>query len=195
MVNEPRPIMDAFALFVSTLVSSTPVLAVIEDLHWSDDASLDALLALVRRSAHQPFLLLLSYRHDELSPGLSQLLVELDRGHTATELVLQPLTPDEIDGMLRAMFNQVEPVRSQFRDAIAALTEGNPFFIEEVIKSLIASGGSRGRRDQANCTEWFSANHACRWPIPVVANTRPGRLAARRQESGRHRRSGLLPAS
>lgn len=141
VVNEPHQLMQAFAQAVSALASSRPVLAVIEDLHWSDDASLDALLRLVRHSVHQPLLLLLTYRHDELSPGLTQLLMELDREHAATELVLQPLTPDEIDGMLRAIFNLAEPVRSEFLDAIAALTEGNPFFIEEVLKSLIASGG------------------------------------------------------
>lgn len=141
VVNEPRRIMEAFAQFVSTLLSSKPVLAVIDDLHWSDDASLETLLGLVRHSVHQPLLLLLTYRHDELSPGLTQLLVELDRGHVATELALQPLTPTEIDGMLRAIFNLAKPVRSEFLDAIAALTEGNPFFIEEVLKSLIASGG------------------------------------------------------
>src|SRR6185503_11377317 len=42
--------------------------------------------------------------------------------------------------MLRAIFNLVGPVRAEFLDAIAALTEGNPFFIEEVLKSLIAAG-------------------------------------------------------
>jgi DNA-binding CsgD family transcriptional regulator len=139
-VNEPHQLLEAFAQFVSGLASSRPVLAVIEDLHWSDDASLDALLGLVRRSVHRPILLLLTYRRDEVSPGLTQLLTELDRGRAATELVLQPLTPDEIDHMLRAIFKLAGPVRSEFLDAIAALTEGNPFFIEEVLKSLIASG-------------------------------------------------------
>lgn len=139
-VNEPHQLREAFAQFVSGLVSRRPVLVVIEDLHWSDDASLDALRGLVRRSVHQPILLLLTYRRDEVSPGLTPLLTELDRGRAATELVLQPLTPDEIDGMLRAIFSLAGPVRAEFLDAIATLTEGNPFFIEEALKSLIASG-------------------------------------------------------
>jgi DNA-binding CsgD family transcriptional regulator len=113
---------------------------VVEDLHWSDDASLEVLLALLRRSMHQPMLLLLTYRNDEASAGLTRLLAELDRERAITELVLRPLTRDEIDGMLRAIFNLAQPVRTEFLDAITALTEGNPFFIEEILKSLIAAG-------------------------------------------------------
>jgi DNA-binding CsgD family transcriptional regulator len=42
--------------------------------------------------------------------------------------------------MLRAIFDQPRPIRSDFLSALYGLTEGNPFFIEEVLKSLIAAG-------------------------------------------------------
>jgi DNA-binding CsgD family transcriptional regulator len=138
--SDPGQLIQALTQFVSRLAAIRPVLMVIEDLHWSDDASLDTLLALTRRSIHQPILLLLTYRSDEAPVGLTRLLAELDRQRSATEIVLLPLTRDEIDGMLRAIFNLAGPVRAEFLDAIAALTEGNPFFIEEVLKSLIAAG-------------------------------------------------------
>jgi DNA-binding CsgD family transcriptional regulator len=139
-VHDPRQLMESLIQFISGLAIRRPVLVVVEDLHWSDDASLETLMSLIRRSVHQPILLLLTYRTDEVSPGLMWLLADLDRRRAATELVLQPLTRDEIDGMLRAIFSLANPVRSEFLDAITALTEGNPFFIEEVLKSLIAAG-------------------------------------------------------
>src|SRR5690349_5094025 len=65
--NEPHQFVEALAQFVGGLATLRPVLVVIEDVHWADDASLDTLLALVRRSLHQPLLLLLTYRPDEVS--------------------------------------------------------------------------------------------------------------------------------
>jgi len=138
--HDPRQLIQALTQFVIGLAATRPVLAVVEDLHWSDDASLDAMLSLIRRSIHQPILLLLTYRSDEVPVGLTRLLAELDRERAATEITLLPLVRDEIDGMLRAIFDLAGPVRAEFLDAITALTEGNPFFIEEVLKSLIATG-------------------------------------------------------
>ena len=42
--------------------------------------------------------------------------------------------------MLRAIFDQPQPIRADFLQAIYALTDGNPFFIEEVIRALVAAG-------------------------------------------------------
>src|SRR5262249_39241310 len=54
---------------------------------------------------------------------------------------LPRLTPSEVDAMLRAIFDQPQPIRADFLHTICDLTDGNPFFIEEVVRSLIAEGG------------------------------------------------------
>ncbi len=138
--QEKRRLFQALAQFLVRLAARQPLFVVVEDLHWSDDTSLEFLLYLARRIASQPILLLLTYRSDEAQPGLSHFLAGLDRERLATELALTRLTSVEVDEMLRAIFGLTRSVRAEFLDALYALTEGNPFFIEEVLKSLIAAG-------------------------------------------------------
>ena len=121
-------------------LATSPLLLIIEDLHWSDETSLEFLRYLARRLAAQPFLLLLTYRSDEVQPTLQHFLAELSREQHPAELVLARFTPTEVDTLLRAIFEQERPMRAEFLDALMNLAGGNPFFIEEVLKALIASG-------------------------------------------------------
>ncbi len=137
--QERRRLFVALSELFISLATKQPVLFVVEDIHWSDETSLEFLHHLARRCAHHPFLLVLTYRDDEMNPGLSTWLARLDREHLAHELVLTALSRDEVDAMLRAIFDRPGPVPSPTLDVIYELTEGNPFFIEEILKSLIAA--------------------------------------------------------
>src|SRR5262249_54027412 len=59
--------------FFATQARLQPVLLIIEDLHWCDEGSLDLLLHLARSCTDLPFLLVLTYRSDEVSPALTHL--------------------------------------------------------------------------------------------------------------------------
>ena len=61
-------------------------------------------------------------------------------GILARQVVLEPLTPTDVQTMLQAIFDLRQPVQPEFLTAIYTLTEGNPFFIEEVLKALVAAG-------------------------------------------------------
>jgi predicted ATPase/DNA-binding NarL/FixJ family response regulator len=137
--QERQRTIQAFVQFVIQR-ATRPLLIVIEDLHWSDEASLDTLLMLARRVASQPILLLLTYRDDERTPELDAFQAVLNRERLAVELPLVRLGSSEVDTMLRAIFELPRPVRAEFLEALYATTEGNPFFIEEVLKALAASG-------------------------------------------------------
>jgi DNA-binding CsgD family transcriptional regulator len=130
----------ALERFIFAMAERAPLLLLVEDLHWSDDASLDCLLHLAQRLAGRRILLLLTYRRDEAGGALGRFLVALNRARLADELSLAPFTPDEVDIMLRAIFEQSRPVSPEFRNAVYTLTEGNPFFIEEVLKALLSAG-------------------------------------------------------
>lgn len=144
--QEKRRLFQALTQFLQQLTTTSksrpgqPLLVVFEDLHWADDASLEWLLYLARQLGTQPILVVLTYRQDESQLSLNQLLAALDRMPFASEFVLAPLTRSEVDAMLRAIFNLTQSPRSEFLDTLYALTEGNPFFIEEVLKSLISAG-------------------------------------------------------
>ncbi|HEY7849235.1 MAG TPA: AAA family ATPase [Ktedonobacterales bacterium] len=117
-----------------------PALIALEDVHWADGTSLDYLLHLARRVAHLPVLLVVTYRSDEVHPALRHFLAGLDRERLATELALAPLGRSEVGDMLCATFALVRPPRTDLFAALYELTEGNPFFIEEVLHILVAGG-------------------------------------------------------
>ena len=93
------------ARFLTCQTLEHPVLLVVEDLHWSDDTSLELLYYLARRycSAY-PLLILLTYRSDELSTNLRHFLAQLDRERLAQEIPIDRLSKSGVEAMLRAIF-------------------------------------------------------------------------------------------
>jgi DNA-binding CsgD family transcriptional regulator/tetratricopeptide (TPR) repeat protein len=137
---EQRRLFEALTNLFLHQAQAGPVLLIVEDLHWSDQASLEFLLYLVRRMAEHPMLLLLSSRGADDQPGLVELLAGLDREPIAQEIRLDALTRAEVAELLKAILGQPQPLSAEFVGTIYSLTEGNPFFAEEICTSLIASG-------------------------------------------------------
>ena len=138
--REKRRLFHTLTRLLTQLAETEPVLLVTEDLHWSDDSSLEFLLHLSRRIASQPIALLMTYRSEEVLPQLRHFLAGLDRERLAAELALGPLNAAEMEQMLRAIFGLDRPAQRGLVDALHTLTDGNPFFIEEVLRSLVATG-------------------------------------------------------
>ena len=145
--QEKRRLFAALAQLFLRQAIQHPVLLIVEDLHWSDQVSLEFLHYLVRRCAASPLLVLLTYRSDEVHPGLRHFLAQLDRERLALEFALAPLTRSEVSAMLYAIFTLrrsmlTVPLLAQgdLLDDMYALTEGNPFFIEELLKSFLETG-------------------------------------------------------
>src|SRR3989440_3388233 len=145
--HEKRRLFAALAHLFLRQATKQPALLIVEDLHWSDETSLDFLHFLARRCPASPLLVLLTYRSDEVHPGLSHFLAQLDRERIAQEFALAPLTRSDMSAMLHAIFDlrrsvfMVPPLaQGELLDTMYALTEGNPFLIEELLKSLIEAG-------------------------------------------------------
>src|SRR5262249_13944935 len=112
------------------LARSRPILYVLEDLHYADPASMDLLVFVAARATGIPILFLLAER---VGPGMPE--IRPSRANF-TQLVLQPLTEEEAARIVETTV----PVPEDLRDRIVARAGGNPFFIEESIRSLIESG-------------------------------------------------------
>src|SRR6266702_2947598 len=135
--QEKRRLFGAMTHFCTRLVTRQPLLLVVEDLHWCDDIGLECLFHLARHTARLPLFLLLSYRNDEVSARLRHWLATFDRGHLAQEVVLARLSLVDVDAMLQAIFALHASLHTGLLGSIYALTDGNPFFIEEVLKELM----------------------------------------------------------
>jgi predicted ATPase len=55
----------------------------------------------------------------------------------AQEVVLHPLSRDEVDALLCAIFDIPQPIRLEFLDGVFAFSEGNPYYIEELLRALL----------------------------------------------------------
>src|SRR5579875_722469 len=135
--EEKRYLFAAMVHFVMEQAMQHPVFLIIEDIHWCDDVSLELLLHLVRRCRRVPLLLLLTYRHEEQHPRLRRWITQLDRERVVQECSLKSLSRDDVAGMIRVMLNLQQEVNA---DLLNTLSEGNPFFVEELLKSLMTSG-------------------------------------------------------
>ncbi|MGE5748369.1 MAG: ATP-binding protein, partial [Gemmatimonas sp.] len=138
--EERRRLFHSFTEAISALGRVQPVLLVIEDVHWSDDATLDLILHLARRINSERIALVLTFRSDEVGPRLTRLLADFDRARCASEVGLRPLGVPEVSMMLQSIFGVQVAFGSPFATALHGFTEGNPFFIEEMLKALLVAG-------------------------------------------------------
>jgi DNA-binding CsgD family transcriptional regulator len=100
---------------------------VVEDAHWADEATLDALRYLVRRIAQLPAVLVLTYRDDEVTRDhpLHEVLGQASNAERVHRLTLQRLSRDAVGLLSRACGVDA--------DQVFAVTSGNPFFVSQVL--------------------------------------------------------------
>jgi DNA-binding CsgD family transcriptional regulator/tetratricopeptide (TPR) repeat protein len=138
--QEQRRLFTALAEVFLRATTSQPVLLLVEDLHWSDESTLEFLLFLARKAVASRLLVLLTYRSEEVTAALRSLLAQLDRDRLRREIVLVRLTRTNTQTMLSAILQGTDHLPAGMLDALYDLTEGNPFFLEEVLGALIVAG-------------------------------------------------------
>jgi tetratricopeptide (TPR) repeat protein/predicted Ser/Thr protein kinase len=138
--SEQQRLFESVVALCKALCERTPLLLVLEDVHWADSGTLALMRHLARRTRHQRVLLLATYREVELDEArpFNQVLVDLNREQLAVRLKLPRLNLEQTREMLEVLFN--EEMKPESLEAIYRETEGNPFFIEEVSKALVESG-------------------------------------------------------
>jgi class 3 adenylate cyclase len=133
---------------VRALSTRGPVVLVLEDLHWADAASTDALLMLMPLAADLPVLWIMSSRRDRDAVGWRLVSGARDLfGDALTEIRLDPLSGDQTRSLVANLL-EIESLPQTARDLILAKAEGNPFFVEEVIRMLIDRGAIRREGDR-----------------------------------------------
>jgi class 3 adenylate cyclase/tetratricopeptide (TPR) repeat protein len=146
ITGEPleRLIMRSMRELVQTMARARPLVLVFEDLHWSDASSQKLLEFLLRLVADTPVMFVLLSRPDAaLEPMLRSARETVARA--LTEIPLQPLGPVECETLIRNLL-RTDELPPALRAAIADKAEGNPFFIEEVIRSLVDQGALEERQ-------------------------------------------------
>jgi tetratricopeptide (TPR) repeat protein len=138
-----RRLFAALAHCLTDQDACRPTLVVVEDLHWCDDGSLDFLHHLARRGVQGRLVILGTYRPEDVGAELRHWLAQLDRAHMVQELPVSPLSRDEVAEMLGVMLTGARPISADLLDTVHGLAEGNPFYVEELLRTLIGSGEIR----------------------------------------------------
>ncbi len=130
---------DTLAL-LGQVAADTPVLLVLEDLHWADTSTLDLFVFLAHSIDDRPVLLLATCRADEPTSAerMRRLTDGVRRSGSGVVLELCPLENDELASLLEAQADS--PLPAELTAAIVTRSEGNPFFAEE----LLAAAGTTG---------------------------------------------------
>ena len=122
------------------LAEKRPLLLILEDLHWSDDLSLDLISLLMDELANTPLMLLCVYR-PEKEHRVWQLSNQARRKcmDRFTEITLKLLSSIESRELIESLL-EIDNLPETIKKMIMDKSEGNPFFIEEVVRSLIEQG-------------------------------------------------------
>jgi serine phosphatase RsbU (regulator of sigma subunit)/class 3 adenylate cyclase/tetratricopeptide (TPR) repeat protein len=127
----------AMRKLLHALAGQRPLVLILEDLHWADPSSVEMLTRLIPQMLNSPVLFCLVTRPERESQGWK--LVSLARellGSSLTELVLEALSEQD-SRQLVANLLEIEALPENLRSLILQNAEGNPFFVEEIVRMLI----------------------------------------------------------
>jgi DNA-binding SARP family transcriptional activator/tetratricopeptide (TPR) repeat protein len=137
-------LFEAVASALATAAAAAGAVLVLDDLQWADRPTLLLLQHIVRASEPGQLLLLGTCRAAELAPGhsLAEALAELRGEGLADVIALEGLGEPELAELIAALTGKT--ATEAFTQAIRRETEGNPFFVEEVLRHLGESGALAG---------------------------------------------------
>jgi class 3 adenylate cyclase/tetratricopeptide (TPR) repeat protein len=140
ILDDPQQIRDRALMYMAEyfqgMSERLPVVIFLEDIHWADDSSLDMVNRLVRRLKNQRllFVCLARYRLFDRYQDWGEELPQ----HTQIELT--PLSQEDSHELVLEILKLAEQVPVDLRELIVSNAEGNPFYVEELIKMLIEDG-------------------------------------------------------
>jgi predicted ATPase len=132
--------LAAIEKILLALAECNPLVLVLEDLHWADPSSTELLIKLLPLASAAPVLFCMATRPERDTPGWKLVASARETlGSSLTELTLPSLSDAE-SRQLVANLLAIEALPDELRTQILHKAEGNPFFVEEVIRMLIDRG-------------------------------------------------------
>ncbi len=153
-------LFDAVSNVLKRIAAREPLLLVLDDLHWADRSSLLLLDFLVRDLRTASIVILATYRESDVDRfhPLNQALSQIVRQSGNRRIQLEGLSREDVGRFIAALAGLEPP--DELVTAVYGLTEGNPFFVGEVVQLLIHEG-------QLSAPV---AGHA--WPLAIPASVR-----------------------
>ena len=125
-----------------------PVVAVFEDLHWNDSLTLGLLKGLIVSLSDVRMLLLVSYRPEHQDDWKTRARYR--------QLRVEPLPPESLEELLQDLLG-AEPGLAALKAFLVERTGGNPFFVEEIVRTLVETDVLTGARGDWRLARAFSS--------------------------------------
>jgi DNA-binding CsgD family transcriptional regulator len=127
---------------LASIASGRPLLVILEDLHWADPASVDLFRRLGRLASTLPALLVATYRTEEVirQHSLYATLPLLVREAQAARIELRPLDDETVSQLVTSRYPLPPADHTRLVAYLQARAEGNPFFVQELLRALEAEG-------------------------------------------------------
>ena len=140
VLNDPEQLRNRGLMYLKkyfqTLSQESPIVILLEDIHWGDESSLDVVNQLVDQIPQLPIVIACAAR-----PTLYERRPYWGEGQTYhTHLELRPLSRRESRLLVSEILKLAEDIPTELRELIVRGSEGNPFYLEELIKMLIEDG-------------------------------------------------------
>ena len=129
----------AFIDLLRAIMNERPLVIVWEDLHWADHSSLSLIETVLPLTEELPLFFIMVFRPEEGRTLDWHQKIAARLGERYRTLALSPLTPED-SAMLVENLLKIENMPEATRQLILSNSEGNPFFLEELLRSLIDSG-------------------------------------------------------
>jgi len=146
--DEHAVLFEALSELVRQTAKETPVVIVLEDLHWADAMSTRLLAFLARRLGALPVLIVGSLRTEDVAETsvLERVLDELRTGSALHEIALSTLSRDDSVALAGALHagGKRRTALEAIAEAVWTLSEGNPFVIVETMRALKEDAGAPG---------------------------------------------------
>ena len=179
---------EAVGAFLAAIAGATPtqqqanckpgLILILDDLHWADAASLDLLCNIARRQPTARLLILGAYQEGESgqNPALEKALSELAHLRVLTTITIPPLSLTEVGALVT--YHLGGPVDPAVCAQIHKHCEGNPFFVEELLRDWLESGALEQKpHGPSRQTSWTLANTPGRVLAPTIVGAIRQRLA------------------
>lgn len=134
-----------FAQFLSRLSARQPLLLVLDDLQWADPSSVELLHFVARRIGGSRVAVLAAYNSElvEERSDITAMEESLVGTGVARSCELRSLSHTDTAALVRQLFGARDSATREFSALVFGWTRGNPFFLEEVLKTLVETGRLR----------------------------------------------------
>ncbi len=135
-----RQLFDLMERIWRQWTTEAPRVLIFDDLHWTDPASVDLLIHLFKLADTCPVVILCATRPDRETPGwAAKQTAAKAYPHRFLDLHLRPLTATDTNDLVDKLLT-ISDLPAKLRARILEKTDGNPFFIEEVVRTMIDNG-------------------------------------------------------